>query len=399
MNTTPNTNRIHITFIGKTNSGKSSLMNAIIGQDISIVSPIEGTTTDPVSKSMELIPLGPVLFTDTAGLEDNTELGKVRIEKTLNTLLKTDFAIYVMSAKDIDINLYKKTINKFKEQNISYITVINKMDIIEKNKIDNIKKIIEDPIFVSSNDINSILNLKDLIIKNLSKTKEDDTIIGNLLPYNSKVIMVIPIDSEAPKGRLILPQVQLIRDCLDHGIKSYVVRDTELKSALDDLKNVDLIITDSQAFKKVDNIVPKNIKLTSFSILLANYKGDLKTFVEGTKAINNLNKNSKILISESCTHNYSHEDIGRIKIPNMINSHVDKKLNYEFKMGGDFPQDVDKYDLIIHCGACMVNKKSMDSKLKLCKEKNIPITNYGILISYLTGILDRSIELFNIKLK
>ncbi|ACO86259.1 [FeFe] hydrogenase H-cluster maturation GTPase HydF [Clostridium botulinum] len=399
MNTTPNANRIHITFIGKTNSGKSSLMNAIIGQDISIVSPIEGTTTDPVSKSMELIPLGPVLFTDTAGLEDNTELGKVRIEKTLNTLLKTDFAIYVMSAKDIDINLYKKTINKFKEQNISYITVINKMDIIEKNKIDNIKKIIEDPIFVSSNDINSILNLKDLIIKNLSKTKEDDTIIGNLLPHNSKVIMVIPIDSEAPKGRLILPQVQLIRDCLDHGIKSYVVRDTELKSALDDLKNVDLVITDSQAFKKVNNIIPKNIKLTSFSILLANYKGDLKTFVEGTKAINTLNENSKILISESCTHNYSHEDIGRVKIPNMINSHVDKKLNYEFKMGESFPQDVDKYDLIIHCGACMVNKKSMDSKLKLCMEKNVPITNYGILISYLTGILDRSIEVFNIKLK
>ncbi|MBN3347569.1 [FeFe] hydrogenase H-cluster maturation GTPase HydF [Clostridium botulinum] len=399
MNTTPNANRIHITFIGKTNSGKSSLMNAIIGQDISIVSPIEGTTTDPVSKSMELIPLGPVLFTDTAGLEDNTELGKVRIEKTLNTLLKTDFAIYVMSAKDIDINLYKKTINKFKEQNISYITVINKMDIIEKNKIDNIKKIIEDPILVSSNDINSILNLKDLIIKNLSKTKEDDTIIGNLLPHNSKVIMVIPIDSEAPKGRLILPQVQLIRDCLDHGIKSYVVRDTELKSALDDLKNVDLVITDSQAFKKVNNIIPKNIKLTSFSILLANYKGDLKTFVEGTKAINTLNENSKILISESCTHNYSHEDIGRVKIPNMINSHVDKKLNYEFKMGESFPQDVDKYDLIIHCGACMVNKKSMDSKLKLCMEKNVPITNYGILISYLTGILDRSIEVFNIKLK
>ncbi|MCW6090876.1 [FeFe] hydrogenase H-cluster maturation GTPase HydF [Clostridium sporogenes] len=397
MNTTPNANRIHVTFIGKTNSGKSSLMNALLGQNISIVSPIEGTTTDPVSKAMELIPLGPVLFTDTAGLEDNTELGKIRIEKTLNTLLKTDFAVYVMSAEDIDINLYEKTINKFKEQNIPYIIVINKMDTIEKNKIDNINKIIENPILVSSNDINSILTLKDLIIKNLIKTKEDDTIIGNLLPYNSKVIMVVPIDSEAPKGRLILPQVQLIRDCLDHGIKSYVVRDTELKSALDDIKNIDLVVTDSQAFKKVDKIVPKSIGLTSFSILFANYKGDLTTFVEGTKAINALNEDSKILISESCTHNYSHEDIGRIKIPNMINSHVDKKLNYEFKMGGDFPQDVDKYDLIIHCGACMVNKKSMDSKLKLCKEKNVPITNYGILISYLTGILDRSIELFNIK--
>ncbi len=243
------------------------------------------------------------------------------------------------------------------------------MDTIDKNKIDDLKKIIESPIFLSANNINSILNLKNLIIENLSKSKEDDTIIGTLLPYNSKIIMVVPIDSEAPKGRLILPQVQLIRDCLDHGIKSYVVRDTELKSALDDIKNIDLVVTDSQAFKEVDEIVPKDISLTSFSILLANYKGDLKTFVEGTKAINNLNENSRILISESCTHNYSHEDIGRVKIPNMINSHVDKKLNYEFKMGGDFPQDVDKYDLIIHCGACMVNKKSMDSKLKLCKEK------------------------------
>ncbi|AVQ46310.1 [FeFe] hydrogenase H-cluster maturation GTPase HydF [Clostridium botulinum] len=397
MNTTPNANRIHVTFIGKTNSGKSSLMNAIIGQDISIVSPIEGTTTDPVSKAMELIPLGPVLFTDTAGLEDNTELGKIRIEKTLNTLLKTDFAIYVMSAEDIDINLYEKSINRFKQQNIPYITVINKVDTVDKNTVNGLKKIIENAIFVSSNDINSILNLKDSIIKNLSTAKEDDTIMGTLLPYNSKVVMVVPIDSEAPKGRLILPQVQLIRDCLDHGIKIYVVRDTELKYALDDIKNIDLVVTDSQAFKKVDKIVPKGISLTSFSILFANYKGDLKTFVEGTKSINALNEDSKILISESCTHNYSHEDIGRIKIPNMINSHVDKKLNYEFKMGGDFPQDVDKYDLIIHCGACMVNKKSMDSKLKLCKEKNVPITNYGILISYLTGILDRSIELFNIK--
>lgn len=397
MNTTPNANRIHVTFIGKTNSGKSSLMNAIIGQDISIVSPIEGTTTDPVSKAMELIPLGPVLFTDTAGLEDNTELGKIRIEKTLNTLLKTDFAVYVMSAENTDINLYEKSINRFKQQNIPYITVVNKVDTVDKNTINGLKKIIENPIFVSSNDINSILNLKDSIIKNLSKAKEDDTIMGTLLPYNSKVVMVVPIDSEAPKGRLILPQVQLIRDCLDHGIKSYVVRDTELKFALDDIKNIDLVVTDSQAFKKVDKIVPKSIGLTSFSILFANYKGDLKTFVEGAKAINALNEDSKILISESCTHNYSHEDIGRIKIPNMINSHVDKKLNYEFKMGGDFPQNVDKYDLIIHCGACMVNKKSMNSKLKLCKEKNVPITNYGILISYLTGILDRSIELFNIK--
>ncbi|EJO5347516.1 [FeFe] hydrogenase H-cluster maturation GTPase HydF [Clostridium botulinum] len=397
MNTTPNANRVHITFIGKTNSGKSSLMNAIIGQDISIVSPIEGTTTDPVNKAMEFIPLGPVLFTDTAGLEDNTELGKVRIEKTLNTLLKTDFAIYVMSAEDIDINLYKKTTNKFKEQNISYITVINKIDNVDKNTINELKEIIKDPILVSSKDINSILNLKDIIIKSLDRTKDDDTIIGNLLPYDSKVIMVVPIDSEAPKGRLILPQVQLIRDCLDHGIKSYVVRDTELESALNDIKNIDLVVTDSQAFKTVNEIIPKNIALTSFSILYANYKGDVKTFIEGTKTIKNLNENSKILISESCTHNYSHEDIGRIKIPNMINSHVDKKLNYEFKMGVDFPQNVDNYDLVIHCGACMVNKKSMDSKLKLCREKNIPITNYGILISYLTGILDRSTEIFNIK--
>ncbi|WP_032123057.1 [FeFe] hydrogenase H-cluster maturation GTPase HydF [Clostridium amazonitimonense] len=394
MNGTPNSNRVHITFLGKTNSGKSSLMNAIIGQNISIVSPFEGTTTDPVTKAMELIPLGPVLFTDTAGLEDNSPLGQVRLEKTFKTMLSTDFVIYVMDAKDRDYGLYEKTLEKINKHNIPHMVVVNKVDSVKEDELSQIKSHIKDAIFVSSKNIDSILNLKNKLIENLNKQKDEDTVLGNLLPYNSKVIMVIPIDSEAPRGRLILPQVQLLRDCLDHGIKSYVVRDTELESALLDIKDVDLVVTDSQAFKKVDEIVPKHIPLTSFSILFANHKGDIKTFIEGTKHIKNLDENSKILVSESCTHNYSHEDIGRVKIPKMLNKLLNKELNYEFKMAADFPEDVEKYDLIIHCGACMVNKKAMNSKIMLCKEKNIPITNYGIILAYLTGILDRSTEVF-----
>lgn len=397
MNTTPNSNRIHITFLGKTNAGKSSLMNALIGHGISIVSPFEGTTTDPVTKTMELTPLGPVLFTDTAGLLDTSPLGDLRMEKTFKTLSSTDFAIYVMDAKDMDYDLYEKTIKKINRYNIPHMVVINKIDSISEDQISKIQKHIKNGVFVSSKNMDSILKLKDKIIESLNTHLNEETILGNLLMPNSKIIMVVPIDSESPKGRLILPQVQLLRDCLDHGIKSYVVRDTELESALLDIKDVDLVVTDSQAFKKVSKIVPDHIKLTSFSILLANQKGDIKTFIKGTDKIKSLDESSKILISESCSHNYSHEDIGRVKIPTMLDKLLNKELNYDFKMAADFPEDLEKYDLIIHCGACMVNKKAMNSKLMLCKEKNIPITNYGIILAYLTGILDRSIEIFNLE--
>jgi len=392
MNNTPNANRKHIAIYGKTNSGKSSLLNAIIGQEISIVSNLEGTTTDPVKKAMELIPYGPVLFIDTAGLADESELGSLRIERTLKTLQNTDFALYVLDIKDKDLSVYQDTIKLFKKFNIPYLTVINKIDTATEEEIEEAKKVHKDAVFVSASKEDNILHLKDELIKRLQKEEEDPPLIGDIVPYNGKVVLVVPIDSEAPKGRIILPQVQLIRDCLDHGIKSYVVRDTELEEALKDLSDIDIVVTDSQAFKKVNEIVPSNIKLTSFSILQAKSKGDLNTFIEGVKKIEELNENSKILISESCTHNHSHEDIGRVKIPRLINKHLGKNLNYEFKMGNDFPANLEDYDLVIHCGSCMLNRKTMLTRIALCKEKGTTITNYGVVLAYLNGILDRCIE-------
>lgn len=396
MNNTPNANRKHIAIYGKTNSGKSSLLNAIVGQDISLVSPIKGTTTDPVSKAMELIPFGPVLFIDTAGLDDNGELGELRIKRSLKTLQKTDFAIYVVDINDICEENYKETVNNFKKYKIPHMVVVNKIDEADENLINSVKEKFKDAVFVSAKEEKNIIELKEELIKRLQNEEEDETLIGDIVPYNGKVIMVVPIDSEAPKGRLILPQVQLIRDCLDHGIKSYVVRDTELESALQDIKDVDLVITDSQAFKKVSQIVPEDIKLTSFSILFAKQKGDLKAFMEGISKIKELDENSKILITESCTHNASHEDIGRVKIPKLLNKHVGKELNYEFKMGHDFPEDIEKYDLVIHCGACMVNKKTVQTRIDMCQEKNVKIVNYGMILAYLTGILPRSLKVFDI---
>ncbi|MFD3158541.1 [FeFe] hydrogenase H-cluster maturation GTPase HydF [Haloimpatiens sp. FM7330] len=394
MNNTPNANRKHIALYGKRNVGKSSLINSIIGQDISLVSDVKGTTTDPVSKSMELIPLGPVVFIDTAGLDDKGTLGEMRVERTLKILERTDFAIYVMDINDIDKEAYEQTVRSFKKFNIPYITVINKIDTVNEEELQKIKNGFEDAVYVSANNMNSILELKDVLIERIKEEDDDPPIIGDILPYNSKVIMVVPIDSEAPKGRIILPQVQLIRDCLDNGIKSYVVRDTELKEALNDIKDVDLVVTDSQAFKKVSKIVPSHIKLTSFSILFARHKGDLNVFLEGISKIKELDENSKILISESCTHNVSHEDIGRVKIPRMLSKLIGKKLDFEFKMGHDFPKDIEKYDLIIHCASCMLNRKTMQTRIQMCREKGVSITNYGVILAYLTGILDRSVEIF-----
>ncbi len=395
MFSTPNSERTHIAIFGKTNSGKSSLLNAIIGQDISIVSSVKGTTTDPVSKAMELIPYGPVVFIDTAGLDDSTELGELRVKRSLKTLQKTDFAIYVIDGEDDEKDEYNEFIKRFKKYKIPYMVVINKIDRLSEDEIVMLKNIYNEAVLVSAKEEKNILLLKDELIKRLSEGEVQETIAGDIVPYNGKVIMVVPVDSEAPKGRIILPQVQLIRDCLDHGIKSYVVRDTELESALCDIKNPDLVVTDSQAFKAVSKIVPRNIKLTSFSILFARYKGDLKAFVEGARKIEELDENSKILISESCTHNHSHEDIGRIKIPKLLNKHLGKELNYEFKMGQNFPEDIEKYDLIIHCGSCMLNKKIMLTRIDMCSEKKVSITNYGVILAYLNGILDRTIEMFD----
>ena len=394
MNTTPNANRKHIGIYGNTNSGKSSLMNKILGQDISLVSNVEGTTTDPVQKAMEFIPFGPILLIDTAGLEDKSQLGEIRVRKSLDYLKRLDFSIYVVDGKNLDIDTYKKWKREANKYNIKHMVVVNKLDRLSEDEIYNINNIFDNPLFVSAIKNENLDKLKEELITNLEQDEEDKPIVGDLLSYGSTVILVVPIDSEAPKGRIILPQVQVIRDCLDHGIKTYVVRDTELEEALKEIKNVDLVITDSQAFKEVDKIVPKNINLTSFSILFARQKGELSDFLDGAKKLKDLKPGDNILICESCTHNISHEDIGRVKIPRMLNKIAGGDLNLEYKVGYDFNEDVEKYDMVIHCGACMVNRKSVVNKINLCKEKNIPITNYGLVIAYFTGILDRSVEIF-----
>ena len=394
MNTTPNANRKHIGIYGNTNSGKSSLMNKILGQDISLVSNVEGTTTDPVQKAMELIPFGPVLLIDTAGLEDKSQLGEIRVKKSFEYLKRLDFAIYVVDGKNLDVDTYKKWKREANKYNIKHRVVVNKLDRVSDDERSNINNIFDKPLFISAKNNENIDKLKDELIKSLEQDEEDKPIVGDLLPYGSNVVLVVPIDSEAPKGRIILPQVQVIRDCLDHGIKTYVVRDTELEDALKEIKNIDLVITDSQAFKEVDKIVPKEINLTSFSILFARQKGELSHFLEGANKLKNLKPGNKILICESCTHNVSHEDIGRVKIPRMLTKIAGGELNLEYKVGYDFDEDVEKYDMVIHCGACMVNRKSVINKINLCKEKNVPITNYGLVIAYFTGILDRSVEIF-----
>ena len=394
MNTTPNANRKHIGIYGNTNSGKSSLMNKILGQDISLVSNVEGTTTDPVQKAMELIPFGPVLLIDTAGLEDKSQLGEIRVKKSFEYLKRLDFAIYVVDGKNLDVDNYKKWKREANKYNIKHMVVVNKLDRLSDDERSNINNIFDKPLFISAKNNENIDKLKDELIKSLEQDEEDKPIVGDLLPYGSNVVLVVPIDSEAPKGRIILPQVQVIRDCLDHGIKTYVVRDTELEDALKEIKNIDLVITDSQAFKEVDKIVPKEINLTSFSILFARQKGELSDFLEGSNKLKNLKPGNKILICESCTHNVSHEDIGRVKIPRMLTKIAGGELNLEYKVGYDFNEDVEKYDMVIHCGACMVNRKSVINKINLCKEKNVPITNYGLVIAYFTGILDRSVEIF-----
>ena len=394
MNITPNANRKHIGIYGNTNSGKSSLMNAILGQDISLVSSVEGTTTDPVQKAMELIPFGPILLIDTAGLEDKSELGEVRIKKSYDYLKRLDFSIYVIDGKNIDIETYKIWKKQANKYNIGHIVVINKIDTLNKDEINNIKNLFENPIFISVKENKGIDKLKEELIKSLEQEEEDKPIVGDLLPYGSKVVLVVPIDSEAPKGRIILPQVQVIRDCLDHGIKTYVVRDTELSQALTDLKDIDLVITDSQACKEVESIIPSDMKLTSFSILFARQKGEIRDFLEGTKKLDSLKPGDKILICESCTHNVSHEDIGRVKIPNMLKKIAGGDLIIDYKVGYDFKENVEDYDLIIHCGACMVNRKSILNKIEICKEKDVSITNYGMVIAYFTGILNRAVNIF-----
>lgn len=395
MENTPKGYRKHIGFYGKVNAGKSSIMNEIVGQEVSLVSSVKGTTTDPVSKTMELIGVGPVVFIDTAGIDDNSVLGELRVGKSLGTMDKIDFGIFIMAADEIEWESLNEFKNQMKIRKTPYVTIVNKIDLLSIDELESLKaeEMFKDGIFISTKDVNTIAKLKSHLVIEL-QGEEDNSLIGDLVPYNGKVILVIPMDSEAPKGRLILPQVQLIRDCLDHGIKSYIVRDTELKDALYDIKDVDLVITDSQIFKKVQSIIPVDMKLTSFSILMARQKGDIHKLVDGVKGLERLKEieHPKVLIMESCSHNTSHEDIGRIKIPNLLKAHLSKHIDFTFKMGEDFPKEIKQYDLVVHCGSCMFNRKTMLRRIDLCNENDVNITNYGVILAYLAGILAKSTE-------
>lgn len=389
MNKTPRGNREHIVFYGKRNVGKSSLINQLIGQEVSIVSPIKGTTTDPVSKSVELIPYGPVVFIDTAGIDDQGSLGQLRKEKTLATLNKADLAVYVLDSLEDEYRY--KMVQEFKKRNIPYLLVYNKID-ISKN-VGNLEK---NFIATSIRDKKSLEKLKNEIIEKLELYREEGFIFADLLDYKSKVLLVIDIDSSAPKGRLILPQVQVLREAVDNGIISTVIKDTELESYIKENTDLDLVITDSKIFKKVNQLVPTEINLTSFSILMARNKGDLNVFVEGVRSIPRLKKKDriKILIAENCSHAFSHEDIGQVKIPNILRKQLERDdIEFVFKRGEDFSLDND-IDLVIHCGACMVNRKTMLSRIDMARQKSIPITNYGVFIAYSLGILERTIEIF-----
>lgn len=386
--------RLHISFFGKTNVGKSSLINRITGQEVSIVSDIAGTTTDVVEKSMELLPIGPVTFLDTAGINDTTDLGEKRLEKTLAVINRTDVAVIVCDTNGLD-DYEKQLIEKLEELKIPYLIIVNKCDLskISATTIDNEKQII---VHTSAlNDKNLINKFKEALVKLLpDEFVNSPKIVTDLVPPKSTVILVIPIDKEAPKGRLILPQVQTIRDLLDGNCLTYIVKEDELSQAIENLKTPPaLVITDSQAFKRVSEIVPDNIPLTSFSILFARLKGDIEAFKKGAEAIENLKDGDKVLILESCTHHAIEDDIGRVKIPNWLKKKTSKDLIIEHYSGHDFPE-IDSYALIIHCGACMTNRREILSRILIANEKQIPITNYGITISYCLGILPRAIEIF-----
>lgn len=387
--------RLHIGVFGRTNVGKSSLLNKITNQEVSIVSDIAGTTTDVVEKSMELLPVGPVTFLDTAGLDDETELSVQRIEKTMKVVNRIDVAVVVCDFNGIG-KFENDLIEKFKELKIPYLIVVNKCDLAPKSFHIGLKSELSNIIYTSvKKDEKIVFKFKEALVNLLPEDfVNSPKIVGDLVPAKSTVILVIPIDKEAPKGRIILPQVQTLRDLLDNNCLSYVVKESELKDALDNLKTPPaLVVTDSQAFKKVSEIVPENVSLTSFSILFARLKGDLDEFVNGAKAIENLKDGDMVLILESCTHHAIEDDIGRVKIPNLLRKKTGKNLVIHNYAGHDFP-DIKDYKLIIHCGACMTNRREVLSRVLIANQNNVPITNYGVAISYCLGILPRAIKIF-----
>ena len=394
MNQTPASERVHISFFGRRNAGKSSVINAVTGQELAIVSDVKGTTTDPVYKTMELLPLGPVMVIDTPGIDDEGELGALRVKKSYQVLNKTDIAVLVVDGTIGKTDCEEALIRRFQEKNIPWILVYNKSDLLPSADF----PLSSNEILVSAAKKTNIYELKERI----ASLKPEDThkypLISDLIQPLDLVILVIPVDKAAPKGRLILPQQQTIRAILERGALSLVVRDTELSETLERFhkQNIHprLVITDSQAFSKVSAVTPKEITLTSFSILFARYKGDLEAVTKGAAALKNIQDGDKILIAEGCTHHRQCDDIGTVKIPSMIRKFTGKEPEFFFTSGTEFPDNLTDYQLVVHCGGCMLNEREMKYRISCCQDQRVPITNYGILMAQATGILKRSLAPF-----
>lgn len=392
LNETPSANRLHIGIFGKTNSGKSSFINAFSGQKVSIVADVAGTTTDPVYKAMEIYPLGPCVLIDTAGFDDKGELGALRIEKTELAAQKTDLAIILFCEEEMSQEL--KWYRYFKEKNTPVVPVLNKTDLYTQEEKEKLAYLIqrntkEEVCLISAKTGEGIRNLKELLARSIPEGYGNRMITGDLVDTGDLVLLVMPQDIQAPKGRLILPQVQTLRELLDKKCLVMSVTTDQYLSALENLAvPPKLIITDSQVFSYVYENKPKESMLTSFSVLFAAYKGDLPYYIEGAKAIDTLNENSHVLIAECCTHAPLKEDIGRVKIPRMLKKRFGEKLDVSLVSGTDFPDDLTKYDLIIQCGACMFNRKYVMYRIDKARNQYVPMTNYGITIAHLTGILE-----------
>lgn len=390
LNETVSAERIHIGFFGLRNAGKSSVVNAVTGQNLSLVSDVKGTTTDPVKKAMELLPLGPVVIVDTPGVDDEGELGKMRVTRAKQALNYCDIAVLVVDATRGIQPADSDLINSFRNKKISFVIAYNKADLL--NQIPETK---ENEIYVSAVNGTNITELKEMIAKTAKGWESGKKLVADLIEPNDLVVLVVPIDESAPKGRLILPQQQVIREVIECGASAVVCRDTELKSTLDSLvKKPKLVITDSQAFGKVSKDTPDDIPLTSFSILFVRYKSNLTAAVHGAAQLDKLNDGDVVLISEGCTHHRQCNDIGTVKMPAWVRNHSKKNIEFEFTSGKDFPEDLSKYSLVIHCGGCMLNNREMQYRAGHADDNGVPMTNYGIAIAHMHGILRRSIELF-----
>ena len=390
LNTQPSGERVHIGFFGLRNAGKSSVVNRVTGQTLSIVSDVKGTTTDPVQKAMELLPIGPVVIIDTPGIDDEGTLGEERVRRALRVLEKTDIAVLVTDSTRGLQPAEQELIELFRKREIPFVIAHNKADLTSVPAA-----MPENEIYVSAAADSNIRELKELIARAVKPTGPEKRLVADLLAPNDTVVLVVPIDSAAPKGRLILPQQQTIRDILEAGAISLVTRETELTRTLESLREPPrLVITDSQAFGIVDKLVPKNVQLTSFSILFARYKGNLRQAILGAAQLNSLQDGDTVLISEGCTHHRQCGDIGTEKLPNWIRRFTGKDVQFSFTAGNEFPEDVSKYALVVHCGGCMLNEREMQYRLRHSAERNVPMTNYGIAIAHMHGILDRALAPF-----